>query len=38
MRNQDTFYNSNQAFSGPSAGMGDALKAALDSLGRCIQA
>lgn len=35
--NTSTFYNSNQAFSEPSAGISDALKAALHSLGRCIQ-
>jgi len=36
--NTSTFYEPNQAFSGSSAYMGDALKAALDSLGRSIRA
>ncbi len=36
--NINTSYKSNQALSGSSVGMGDCLKAALDSLGRRIQA
>lgn len=36
--NTKTSHKSNQAFCGLSAGMSDCVKAALDSLGRCIQA